>query len=183
MEVPCAFASLLSSVRMGPCHAQLPRASSSAPIPRPKGNAVALCCVGHQHARQGRPKVLLRADLTGAFGSPICLPLLSTRWLRSSGSAWRLLPVSKPQPEQSSSKAALPQMTREKHPHSKESSGLEKPSPPSPLSHRGLTDSGNGLLAEEAAEVGRAPHPSELLLAATAKGCHEPGAHRRADCI
>lgn len=51
------------------------------------------------------------------------------------------MPDSLSNPEQSFSKAELLQMTWEKHPHPKESSSLEKPSPPSPLSHRGLTTS------------------------------------------
>jgi len=72
-------------------------------------------------------------------------------------------------------------MTWENHPHLKESSSLEKPSPPFTSKPQG-TYSDNQSLSAGTAEVGRAPHIPELLLAATAEGCQEPGARRRADC-
>ena len=81
-EVPCGFGSLLSTVRMGPCHSQLPVASSFSPIPRPERTAVGLYCVGHQHVRQGQPKVLLHTNLSRAPGSLSVFPF-------SMPSGWR----------------------------------------------------------------------------------------------
>lgn len=72
---------------MGLWLAQLPLASSSAPIP--SGITEGLNCVGHQCLWQEHPKALLHTELTVAFGSPFVF--LSSRPTDQRAPLWNAL--------------------------------------------------------------------------------------------